>query len=52
MTNKHLDQMVNALVNQKPDEAKEHLKQYFGDTAAKIINPPEEVEEIVPPTEE
>lgn len=42
MTNKHLDQMVNALVGEKPDEAKEHLKQYFNDTAANIINPPEE----------
>ncbi len=36
--------MVNALVNQNADEAREHLKQYFGDTAARLINAPENTE--------
>ena len=36
--------MVNALVSGENDKAKEHLSDYFGDTATRLINPPESLE--------
>lgn len=38
MTNKHLDNMVNALISGDNEAAKDHLGQYFVNTTARIIN--------------
>lgn len=48
MTNKQLDQMVNALVNGDTDKAKEHLNQYFITTTARIIGQQDQNVEVDP----